>query len=68
MKRWGLWFLIGFAVYFIFTVRYTLYGDHIGRVDQILSLLFVSWAWITVLAVPIAVVAWLVRGTRRADP
>ena len=68
MKRWLLWFLLGFGIYFVFVVDITLHGDKTTTVQRLLSLVFLFWLWITGLAIPIALVVWLVRGSRRAAP
>ncbi len=68
MKRWLLWFAIGFVLV-VLNLWSTAGGPRTSREPLLILMLpLVLWFYVTVFAVPIGLILWLVRGRHRSSP
>lgn len=65
MKRWLIWFAIGGSAIFLSVITTIPGPDKPGAVSALLGLGFIVWGIITMWAVPIAIIYWLVKGRRK---
>jgi len=66
MVRWLAWFGVGAVLFFAFGVLMAAGRPQGDGLRVVLALLFWSWCFVTLGAVPIAVGLWLFRGRRRS--
>lgn len=68
MKRWLLWFSVP-VVAFVLAVLVAYFGFAATDASGGMLMLFLGgWLWLTVIAVPVAIVKWLVFGGRAKRP
>lgn len=66
MKRWLAWFSIPPLLFVVGILFVWLTGADVAGVAFLFQLALGGWLAITIVAVPLAVIIWLVRGRPRA--
>jgi NADH:ubiquinone oxidoreductase subunit 4 (subunit M) len=62
-----LWFGLGVLVFAIFSAVSSTSDRDMRGVVTLSGIAMLGWVWLTIFAVPIGIVRWLVRGRDRAS-
>lgn len=65
MVRWLLWFLVGAAILVLGNLALTNGDGPLEGAALVLGLLFMAWLGLTAIAVPVAMIRWLLGGSPR---